>query len=112
MQLEVRMARWTTAIVAAILGMVNASVAAWPSADYVVSPQLSSASFTVYKWTVLKEQGWFRDISGRIHYDPARLQDSSVDVTIQTASLDTNNSTRDSVLRSDDFFDVQRYPTM
>jgi polyisoprenoid-binding protein YceI len=69
-------------------------------------------SFTVYKWVVLKEEGRFREIAGRVYYDPARPQDSTVDITVNTASLDTNNSERDSKLRSDDFFDVSRYPTM
>jgi polyisoprenoid-binding protein YceI len=86
--------------------------AASPVSDYLVSPDLSTATFTVYKWTVLKEQGQFKHVSGHIHYDAERLMDSRVDVTVQTASLDTNNTRRDDVLRSDDFFDVQRYPTM
>jgi|SRR5579862_2223469 len=81
-------------------------------ADYVVSSELSAVTFTVYKWTVLKEEGRFKDVSGRVHYDPARPQDASVSITINTASLDTNNAGRDSVLRSDDFFDVARFPTM
>ena len=39
-------------------------------------------------------------------------QRAGVDIAIQTASLDTNDSGRDTALRSADFFDVQRYPTM
>ena len=88
-----------------------AAHAASPS-DYFISRELSAASFTVHKWAVLKEEGRFRDLSGRVHYDPARPQESSVDITIASASLDTNSAARDRVLRSDDFFDVQRYPTM
>jgi polyisoprenoid-binding protein YceI len=102
-------ARWTAATV---MGMATLCSAASPASDYLVSPDLSAVTFTVYKWTVLKEQGQFKNVSGHIQYDPARPQDSRVDVTVQTASLDTNNATRDGVLRSDDFFDVQRYPTM
>jgi polyisoprenoid-binding protein YceI len=100
---------WTAATV---IGMATFCTAASPASDYLVSPDLSTVTFTVYKWTVLKEQGQFRNVSGHIQYDPARPQDSRVDVTVQTASLDTNNTGRDGVLRSDDFFDVQRYPTM
>jgi polyisoprenoid-binding protein YceI len=92
--------------------MATLCSAAPPSVDYLVSPDLSAVTFTVYKWTILKEQGRFRNVSGQIHYDPARPQDSRVDVTVQTDSLDTNNAGRDDVLRSDDFFDVRRFPTM
>jgi polyisoprenoid-binding protein YceI len=37
---------------------------------------------------------------------------SHVRLTVQAASLDTGNGTRDAVLRSDDFFDVAKYPTL
>jgi polyisoprenoid-binding protein YceI len=99
-------------IPAALLILTAIGVQAGPPTDYVVSPELSAVSFTVYKWTVLKEEGRFKNVSGRVHYDAARPEDSAVDITIQTASIDTSNTGRDSVLRSDDFFDVQRYPTM
>ena len=107
------MQRWVRQWIAvALLGATTVATRAASSSDYLVSRELSAASFTVYKWTVLKEEGRFNDISGRVHYDPTRPQDSTVDLTITAASLDTNNSSRDDVLRSDDFFDVQRYPTL
>ena len=107
------MQRWLTHTAMVVLLSLRAiGTPAASSSDYLVSRELSAVSFTVYKWTVLKEEGRFTDVSGRVHYDPARPQDSTVDITIKTASLDTNNAGRDSVLRSDDFFDVQRYPTM
>jgi polyisoprenoid-binding protein YceI len=107
------MQRWLTrAAVVMSLSLIATGTPAASSSDYIVSPELSAVSFTVYKWAVLKEEGRFKDVSGRVHYDPARPQESTVDITINTASLDTNNAGRDSVLRSDDFFDVQRYPTM
>ena len=107
------MERWLRqAVAAALFALVATGTRAAPPSDYVVSPELSAVTFTVYKWMVLKEEGRFKDLSGRVHYDPARPQESAVEITIQTASVDTNSSGRDSVLRSDDFFDVQRYPTM
>ncbi len=107
------MQRWLpTTTVVLLLSLIGIGTHAAPSSDYVVSRELSAVSFTVYKWAVLKEEGRFKEVSGHVHYDPARPQDSTVDVSINTASLDTNNAGRDSVLRSDDFFDVERYPTM
>ncbi len=107
--MQFRVARWLAAVV---LSLATLCSAAPPSSDYLVSPDLSAVTFTVYKWTILKEEGRFRNVSGHIHYDPARPQDSRVDITVQTESLDTNNAGRDGVLRSDDFFDVRRFPTM
>lgn len=107
------MQRWLTrTAVVGLLSLVAVGPLAASASDYLVSRELSAVSFSVYKWTVLKEEGRFKDVSGRVHYDPAQPQDSTVDITINTASLYTNNSGRDGVLRSDDFFDVQRYPTM
>ncbi len=60
----------------------------------------------------MKEEGTFRDFEGHIHYDPKRPDLSQIEMTVQTASLDTRNGTRDSVLRSDDFFNVAKYPTL
>ncbi len=107
--MQFRSARWSAAVV---LSTATLCSAAPSSSDYLVSPDLSAVTFTVYKWTILKEQGRFRNVGGHIHYDPARPQDSRVDITVQTDSLDTNNAGRDGVLRSDDFFDVRRFPTM
>jgi len=59
-----------------------------------------------------KEEGLFQDFTGMLSYcsqDPAKCK---IDVTVRAASLDTRNWVRDRVLRSDDFFDVEKYPTL
>jgi polyisoprenoid-binding protein YceI len=54
--------------------------------------------------------GKFTDFSGAIHYDEANPEQSSVEVTIKTASVDTGVKMRDDDLRSPNFFDAQKYP--
>ena len=79
---------------------------------YTVTKSYSTLSFTATKWMVFKEEGLFKDFSGTLSYssqDPAKCK---IDVTVQSASLDTRNWVRDRVLRSDDFFDVEKYPTL
>ena len=79
---------------------------------YAVSKAYTMLSFTATKWMVFKEEGLFQEFSGTLTYssqDPAKCK---IDLTVQAASLDTRNSTRDKVLRSDDFFEVQKYPTL
>ena len=85
-------------------------VAAPPT--YRLSKTYSTLEFNVTKWMVFKEQGLFQDYEGSVKYDPAHPENSEVAVTVQAASIDTRNSTRDGVLRSDDFFDVAKYPTL
>ena len=54
----------------------------------------------------------FNDFDAAINIDRARPSNSSVEFTIQTASIDTGNDNRDNHLRSPDFFDVAKYPTI
>src|SRR5690348_10522491 len=79
---------------------------------YRISKTYTTLSFTATKWMVFKEEGMFQDFTGSLTYDPADPSACAIDVTVQSASLDTHNSTRDGVLRSDDFFDVAKFPTL
>jgi len=60
-----------------------------------------------YSWLL----GSFRSFDGNFSYDERKPEKNSVTVTIDTASLDTNHAERNKHLRSEDFFDVTRYPT-
>jgi len=60
---------------------------------------------------ITKVRGHFRDVSGVIRIGE-RPEDSSVEVTIASASIDTGVERRDDHLRSADFMDVERFPTI
>ncbi|HEV1996124.1 MAG TPA: YceI family protein [Candidatus Acidoferrum sp.] len=79
---------------------------------YAVSKTYTTLSFTATKWMVFKEEGLFQDFSGTLTYSSQDPSKCKIDVTVQAASLDTRSSGRDRVLRSDDFFDVEKYPTL
>ena len=57
-------------------------------------------------------KGEFKEIKGTILYDRANPANSKVEVTIPTASINTNNVRRDGHLRSADFFDAEKNPTI
>lgn len=57
-------------------------------------------------------RGQFNDYDGTIVFDPEIPEASSVEVTVQTASIDTDNDKRDGHLRSEDFFAADEYPTL
>ena len=83
-----------------------------PAKTYTLNKMYTTLSFTATKWMVFKEEGTFQDFSGTLTYsvvDPAKCK---IDVTVQAASLDTRVANRDKVLRSDDFFDVEKFPTL
>jgi polyisoprenoid-binding protein YceI len=79
---------------------------------YLIRPVYSNVRFAIVKWAVIKEEGQFRDFSGTLDYDPAHPERSVVEVTVDARSLDTKNDTRDETVRSPDFLDVARFPSM
>src|SRR5882762_9220010 len=79
---------------------------------YQVRPVYSNVGFSIVKWGVLKEEAQFRDFNGTLDYDPSRPQEARINVVAQSASLDTKNECRDKVVKSGDFLDADRYPTL
>ncbi len=78
---------------------------------YALDSSHSEVGFAVRHLMVSKVRGRFSDVAGTIEIGESPLE-SSVAVTIQTASIDTRDEQRDGHLRSDDFFGVESYPTM
>lgn len=71
----------------------------------------SSATFKIRHFTA-NVVGQFRTFDGIINLDRANPKKSSVDFTIQATSIDTGGENRDKHLRSADFFDVEKFPTI
>jgi polyisoprenoid-binding protein YceI len=78
---------------------------------YSVDKSHSEASFQV-RHMVTKVRGRFADFDGKIQIDTTKPEASSVAFTIQAASVSTDNDGRDEHLKSADFFDVAKYPTI
>ena len=70
----------------------------------------SVLEFSVKHMMFTTAKGRFSEFSGTIQFDPENVAASSVEVTIDTASIATNTADRDAHLRSADFFDVENYP--
>ena len=77
---------------------------------YKIDTAHSSLGFSVSHLMVSKTTGVFNDYEGIVTFDPKDLATSSVEVTIQTASIDTRSQKRDDHLRSADFFDATANP--
>lgn len=76
-----------------------------------VDPAHSEVGFMARHLMVTKVRGQFKDFSGVVKVAEA-FEDSTVEATVQLASVDTNNADRDGHLRSPEFFDVENNPTM
>ena len=85
--------------------------AAFASDIYVFDKNHSTMGFLI-RHLFTKVPGRFTDFSGQISFDEGNPEQSTVEVTIKTASENTDNETRDKDLRSPNFFDVEKFPEM
>jgi polyisoprenoid-binding protein YceI len=82
------------------------------AAEWSVDSVHSTASFTVKHMMVSTVRGAFGKMSGTVSWSKPDCSDARVDVTIDATTIDTRDSERDDHLRSPDFFDVKRFPTL
>ncbi|HVZ22257.1 MAG TPA: YceI family protein [Vicinamibacterales bacterium] len=78
---------------------------------YKIDKAHSEAVFQV-RHLLTKVQGRFTDFEGSIQFNEAAPEQSTVDFTIKATSIDTAEPDRDKHLRSADFFDVEKFPTI
>jgi polyisoprenoid-binding protein YceI len=98
-------------IAAAALVLLAPAIHAQTQA-YNIDPVHTYIGFKARHMMVSDVKGNFERFSGTIHLDPARMEASSVEVSIETASLTTKNEKRDGHLKSPDFFDAAAFPTL
>jgi polyisoprenoid-binding protein YceI len=79
---------------------------------YDIDSAHSSAQFSVRHMMVTNVRGQFSNVKGTVHYDPQNMGASRVDATIDVATVDTRETKRDTHLKTADFFDVAKFPTM
>lgn len=79
---------------------------------YPVEPASTHISFVVDDLGLFTTKGEFRNFSGQLYLDPDRPETARVAVTVQTGSVETFWGDRNELLRSPDYFDVARFPTM
>lgn len=98
-------------LVLSLLGLVWAGGAV--AADtYTLDAVHSSVGFSVRHLGLSNAKGTFPAVSGTLKLDEKNIGKSSVDITIEVASVDTNNVKRDEHLRGADFFDVEKFPAI
>ena len=94
-----------------LAALALAALPALAQDTYKIDPVHSEISFKV-RHLLAKVSGRFSKFSGTIKVDPADISKSSVEVTIDAASITTDNEGRDKHLKSADFFDVAQFPTL
>ena len=86
---------------------VQTSITTWN-----IDPAHSIAEFKVKHMMIANVKGQFPKVSGALILDESDLASSRVEASIEAASIHTRDDQRDAHLKSADFFDVERFPTL
>ena len=79
---------------------------------YQIDPAHTSAQFKVRHMMIANVKGEFDKVSGTVNFDPANPAASTIDASIDVASISTRDEQRDAHLKSPDFFDVEKFPVI
>jgi len=96
-------------VLATAVGLMAVSLAG--AATWTIDPAHSAARFKVRHMMIANVEGRFGKVTGTITYDETDVSKSSVEATIDVTTIDTGVEGRDKDLKSDSFFEVEKYPT-
>ncbi len=80
--------------------------------NWQLDPYHTQVEFSAKHLGMMTVRGYFDEVSTTADIDPEHPETASVEATISTASIRTNNGMRDNDLRSSNFLEVDRYPTI
>ena len=88
------------------------TVASAKAVRYDLDPSHSAAMFKVRHLMISNVKGEFTHLSGSVTFDPDNPANSSIEATIDATSINTREAKRDEHLKSPDFLDVAKFPTI
>jgi polyisoprenoid-binding protein YceI len=99
-------------LVVSIAALILSVSAFAQTSTWQIDPAHSSAQFAVKHMMVSTVRGTFNKVTGSAQFDPAKPAATQLDATIDVSTVNTGNDSRDKDLRSNNFFDVEKFPTM
>ena len=95
------------------LAAVLFATTAWAQgSEWQIDPAHTTVAFTVRHMGISNVHGRFTKVSGTANVDDSDIAKSSVNATMDIASINTGNDSRDNDLRSPNYFDAAQFPTM
>ncbi|MEW6143873.1 MAG: YceI family protein [Thermodesulfobacteriota bacterium] len=109
-----KFAKGIVAVLVAVVSLVLAdmSESRAEAEAYAIDPDHSQVIFKVKHMGISTVTGRFDLVEGSYTFDDKDISNSSVETTITTASINTNKQKRDDHLKSPDFLNVEKYPTI
>jgi len=97
-------------IVVAAIALISTSVFA--QEKWTVDPMHSSIKFNVTHLVISEVEGSFKKYDGSLTASKPDFTDAAIDFTVDVKSISTDNEMRDNHLKSDDFFNAEKFPNM
>jgi len=85
---------------------------AFAQSTWTVDIVHSTVSFTVTYLTISEVEGTFKAYSGTLQSSATDFEDAAIEFSVDVNSINTDNDMRDKHLKSDDFFNAEKYPLM
>ena len=101
--------RWASVAIATAL-TIGFAGSVWSADTYEVDGAHAYVGFTISHLVINRVRGTFNDFTGTIVYDADDITKSSFSGAINAASIDTAHKKRDTDLRGESFFEVDKYP--
>jgi len=98
--------------VAAVLTAAAAWQAAAATTTWKIDPAHTAAQFAVKHLMISTVRGEFKGVTGTVTWDDQDVTKSKVDVTIDAKTVNTGEEARDKDLKSEKFFDAEKFPTI
>ena len=98
-------------LLAALVAIGVATAASAEVKEFMIDRSHTEVGFSIRHYFT-KVRGEFTDFSGVIRYDAENVANSTVEVTVKDTSIFTGNENRDKHLRTEDFFWVEKHPTI
>lgn len=95
-----------------VLSALLFQVAAFSQTKWTLDPAHSNVRFTVTHMVISEVEGSFKKFDGTFSNSEPDFTDANINFTVDVASVNTDNERRDGHLKSDDFFNAEKYPQM
>jgi polyisoprenoid-binding protein YceI len=92
--------------------MANTTTEQTRTTTWQLDPAHSSVQFAVKHMMMTTVRGSFKDVKATLNGDRDHPEDAGLEATIDVKTIDTGVADRDAHLRSADFFDAEKYPTI
>src|SRR5690554_1690292 len=96
----------------ALVAVIFLTATSFAQTQWKVDPYHSSLNFNISHSGISMVNGKFLDYTGNLTTNGEGLSNADFNFTVQVKSINTNVDNRDNHLRSEDFFDVEKYPEM